>query len=294
MIIVQLKGGMGNQMFQYALGRSLAHERVKELKLDTEWYKTQSLRKYDLHHFDIKESFAKGSEIPFFIYGNAFQRALGEFRLKIGATRFGKDKIAFIRERQRFDYNPSLFSRKGSLYLQGSWQNEHYFKAIRPVLLQEFGIKTPLAGKNLEFARHIERSLSVSIHVRRGDYVSNPATRKFHGVCTLEYYREAIDLMKSRMENPVFFVFTDDQQWVKRNLSCHCKLIFVDCNDEHNAHQDLRLMYKCRHNIIANSSFSWWGAWLNPNDQKIVIAPKKWFAAPVDTEGLIPKKWLLL
>lgn len=236
MVIVKLKGGLGNQMFQYAYGRNLALKRKTILKLDKSflrrrfWQKALGVtpREYELGEFNIKAEFAKP------------------------------------------DFRPRL---------KGYWQNEKYFKDIRPILLKDFTLKKKT--KNfLKFKKLISGVNSVSIHVRRGDYVKRKVTGNYHGVLDLDYYRQAVEIIRKKVKKPRFFVFSDDP-----TISNFSGLT----NSE-----ELILMSLCKHQIIANSSFSWWGAWLNRNPAKIVIAPQRWFRAKIDDFEIVPQPWIKL
>ncbi len=141
----------------------------------------------------------------------------------------------------------------------------------------------------------IESTNAVSLHIRRGDYVKVKETNDFHGVCSIAYYETAIELITNKINDPVFYIFSDDMDWVKKNFNIRQNHVFVDANDAATNYEDMRLMSLCKHNIIANSSFSWWGAWLNPSSSKTVIAPKKWMKDPsIETIDLIPGNWIRL
>ena len=194
-----------------------------------------------------------------------------------------------------FQFDPALLELRAPVYLDGYWQSERYFSSIAVLLRQELTAKAPLDPKNEALARSIDAVNAVSLHVRRGDYVDNPATTRFHGVCSLDYYQRAIDYISLRVEAPHLFVFSDDPQWTRANLRYAAATTFVDANPPDRGYRDMGLMARCRHHIIANSSFSWWGAWLNPSCEKIVIAPDRWFsAARNDTRDLIPPGWVRL
>ena len=156
-------------------------------------------------------------------------------------------------------------------------------------------LKVPLGSRNKELLSLIRTVNSVSLHIRRGDYVSNPDTNSALGTCSLEYYRHCIEHIASNVENPHFFLFSDDINWVRDNLKIKYPTTVVDGNSADTNYADLHLMSNCKHNIIANSSFSWWGAWLNNNPDKIIIAPKIWFAnSPLTPKEIIPENWLKL
>jgi hypothetical protein len=182
-----------------------------------------------------------------------------------------------------------FYSYPKDVYLNGYWQSEYYFEPIKGILRKEFTLKEVLIGQNAELAERIKNSNSVSLHIRRGDYVDNKEVSEFHGTCSPEYYKKAIEFLKAKGDLEVF-VFSDDIQWAKENLRAD-KINFVAQNNP--GYIDMNLMALCKHNIIANSSFSWWAAWLNQSPSKIVIAPQKWFADPGrQTPDIYPKNWI--
>ena len=194
---------------------------------------------------------------------------------------------------ESFTFDERIMKLKGNLYLDGYWQTEMYFKSIRNELLDDFEIKSSPSGENSSMLDLICKSNSVSVHIRRGDYVNNAETFQKHGVSSMEYYNKAINYINKRVENTHFFIFSDDIEWVRQNFTIKHAIHFIGFNDASKNFEDLRLMKNCKHNIIANSSFSWWGAWLNENPNKIVIAPANWFNdISVNTNNLIPSDWV--
>ena len=162
-------------------------------------------------------------------------------------------------------------------------------------LRRELVPRQPLEGNNLEMVRRITSSRAVSVHIRRGDYVSNPITRAYHGLCGPDYYSRAVEQISNTVDSPNFFVFSDDKAWAKENFDSGFQTTFVSINDDNQDYADLSLISMCRHHIIANSSFSWWGAWLCNDPGKIVIAPRDWFrGANHDTSDLLPDTWVQL
>src|SRR3989344_4984067 len=158
------------------------------------------------------------------------------------------------------------------------------------MIRKDFTFGATIVERNKKLASEISGTNSVSVHIRRGDYVTNANTNQFHGLCSLDYYNKAVSFISSKQNEMELFVFSDDIEWCKENLKYDFPIHFVETND---AHSDMYLMSLCKHNIIANSSFSWWGAWLNDNFQKIVVAPSQWIAdASVNTQDLIPKGWI--
>jgi hypothetical protein len=293
MIIVKLQGGLGNQMFQYAIGRKLSLLNKTQLKLDLNFLLDRTprsdftYRDYNLNIFNLKLEFATSDEIkPFVNYlGSKIKRKIYTYLF------LGKNN-KYISEKQ-FTCDPNIFKLTGNIYLDGYWQSEKYFADIKDILYREFTIKYPQDIRSREISNMIEITQSVSIHIRRADYVQNQLTYKIHGICDLDYYYNCINLLLDKVQNPHFFIFSDDTQWVKENLKLNYPITFVDHNNASRNYEDLRLMSQCQHNIIANSTFSWWGAWLNQNPDKIVYAPQKWFNDQTrDTKDIIPETWL--
>lgn len=288
MIIVSLNGGLGNQMFQYALGRSLAHILKTELKLDIFPLELNPLRAYALNIFNITANFASGKEVSKLTIKNnsMINRAICKiFR------RQPKFASTYIKERDR-RFNPTIFSLPDNIYLQGYWQSEKYFKPIEHIIREEFTFKKLQQGKNKELANYIKSTESISLHFRRGDYASNKKTFQHHGVCGLDYAFASIKKICNKVQKPTFFIFSDDPKWVHSNFSIEKPMIVVENNNSKKDYDDLRLMSQCKHNIIGNSSFSWWGAWLNVNPEKIVIAPRRYFNDGSDDSDLIPEDWI--
>lgn len=302
MVITKLIGGLGNQMFQYAAGRSLAHRHNTELKLDITNFKNYPDRFYSLNCFNILEEFASPKEIFVFtgIPRNFLQKLITQgrrsFRFAGKALLQGTQEITGdpkVYKEPHFHFDRNFFYQTDNVYLDGYWQSERYFKDIEEIIRNEFTFKIPPLGKNKGVAEQIASCESVSIHVRRGDYVNDLKISEIHGNCGLTYYREAVKKISQMIRAPHFFIFSDEPGWARKNLRLGQPAMFVDHNDTNKSYEDLRLMSQCKHHIIANSSFSWWGAWLHINPEKIVIAPKKWFRSDdKDTKDLIPDSWL--
>jgi hypothetical protein len=290
MVLVQLNGGLGNQLFQYALGRRIAFDRDVELRFETSAFKVQS-REYKLHHFNIKGSPAMINEIARFVRAEQNPWLAMLYRLWNKRQPYYRRIIV---DEQAVPFDENILKATGNVFLRGYWQSEKYFKAIEPVLREELTLKTPPGGLNLELAEHIKSCNAISLHIRRGDYVTNSATNETHGVLSIEYYETAANLILGSFPDATVFVFSDDIPWAKANLNIKPRKIFVNHNTEKTDYEDLRLMSLCQHHIIANSSFSWWGAWLTSNEMKMVVAPKKWYSINVDTKDLIPEGWMLV
>lgn len=287
-IIVKLFGGLGNQMFQYAAGRRLANLHNTDLKFDFQGLNYKIKRNYALSIFNINEKFATSREI-----GNLkFKRR--NLLKKIVAKIFNippKHSLAHIKEKY-FNFDPEILNQPNEVYLSGYWQSEKYFKDIEEIIRNEFTIKYPQTGKNKDFAKQINSCESVSIHIRRGDYISDAEVNQYHGICELDYYYSCIKQMTQKIDKPIFFVFSDEPAWTRENFRIDYPTVIIEHNSPENAYEDLRLMSQCKHNIIANSSFSWWGAWLNSNPYKIIFSPRIWFANTDRCDyDLVPKNW---
>ncbi len=286
MIIIRIGGGLGNQLFQYALGRNLALTKNIPLKLDLSWFETNFDRKYKLKYFNTEENIATKKELKRI---KRYQK-INSRRYFLHNLLFSNESI-YIEEKQ-FHFNPNILDIKNNAYLIGYWQTEKYFKDIKDVIRKEFILKDNLDSFCIEKEKKIKKQNSVSLHIRRGDYIMNKIANKNMGVCSLDYYKKAINILGEKINDPTFFIFSDDMKWVKKNLKIDFPIIFVS-NGELKDYEELILMSKCKHNIIANSSFSWWGAWLNNNPDKIVIAPKKWFNdTKRNSKDIIPDNWI--
>lgn len=290
MIIVKLIGGLGNQMFQYSIGRSLAARHQTDIKLDLSGLQDgQTNRNYGLDKFHIIETFATHEEVKTLTTPDYSALSKAVHRWFHNKPKRAKSHIR-IRDPH---FQKKYLNLPDNVYLEGYWQSEKYFKNIAAELCNEFSLKAPLEGENARTAGEIESCNAVSVHVRRGDYVSNFKANKTHGLVGLDYYRHCIDLINRAVKDCHFFVFSDDPEWCQDNLDFLIPVTFVSHNSPEESHEDLRLMSLCRHNIIANSTFSWWGAWLNRNASKIVYAPRRWYMSERRrTDGLIPEGWL--
>lgn len=286
MIIVNLKGGTGNQLFQYALGRHLAIKNNAVLKLDVDGLDRANkvgdiYRPFALQSFCVVKEIATTEEITRFKYPyGIFSKAYRFISFKLS-----RDKNT--------SFHPKVLSYTGDLYLDGFWQSPLYFETIRKTLLEELTLAKPWSEAGATFSQLIKNTPAVSLHVRRGDYIKNPRVEKEFGPCSLDYYRKAMAEVEKTLPSPTYFIFSDDLPWVKANLPVGDKAVFVNGKDMTDV-EDLMLMSMCQHNIIANSSFSWWGAWLNKNPDKIVVAPTPWFETQPYDKDLIPSTWLQL
>jgi hypothetical protein len=290
MIIVRLLGGLGNQLFQYAAGRSLAVRKKTQLYLDVSAYGQERSdiirRSYDLGLFNIDAPFATSEQVRRFTRPPFIRQKMNRL---LPYHKRGYYKELF------FHYDPDFFTAAASTLLEGYWQSEKYFSGITDILLDEFRVTAPLSAGTGDLISRIKSSNSVSVHIRRGDYVNNPVTLEVHGLCGADYYTKALSAMAGMTGDIELFVFSDDMEWTRQNITAEFPVTYVDHNDSSHAYEDLYLMSLCKHNIIANSSFSWWGAWLNANPDKTVVAPSRWFnRSDADTSDLLPAEWIKL
>ncbi len=290
MIIVKLMGGLGNQMFQYAAGLSLARMRNTELLMDLSFLKTDpsgayTKRDYELAAiFPIKNRIADINELsPFLRNRNS---KIKRFLQRKFPAHF---RYAYMAE-SGHHYHAAFTQYPPYTYLDGFWQSEKYFAGSEVHIQEAFKFSHPLGGQNLPLLERIQQGNSVSLHVRRGDYVANTAVMNFHGVCGKEYYLQAVEWLSEKAGDLELFVFSDDTEWCRQNLRFDLPITYVDHNKGKNSYIDMQLMSACKHNIIANSSFSWWAAWLNNNPDKQVIAPFRWFQQE-ENPDIYPTAW---
>lgn len=290
LIIFKVLGGVGNQMFQYAAGRALSLKYEQPL-----WLDVSGFADYGLHQgFELQRIFNCTAEIVNetdmrrilgWQFSPCIRRVLSRPNMKAFRSR------AFVVE-PYFHYWPGIKSVPCDCYLMGYWQSEKYFLEVASQIRKDFSFRLPLENQNVELAKQINQVNAVSLHVRRGDYANIPKTTATHGLCSLDYYRASIRLVAEQVQQPHFFVFSDDIAWVKNNLKIEFPHQYVDHNHDAESYNDMRLMSMCQHHIIANSTFSWWGAWLNPSVNKIVVAPSRWFANQTDVPDLLPQDWI--
>ncbi len=296
MKIVKIQGGLGNQMFQYAFAKSL-EQYGHDTYLDTSLYNNQITRGginythngFELEHlFNIEYRVATHSQITKLatLPTNIITRIKRKYLTK--KTHY-IDKL--------FKYTSQVLSNTEDTYLEGYWQSEKYFLPIQDSIKKDFVFKQNLSPKSKEVAGNNKDKHTVSIHVRRGDYLNSG----IHDVCTKEYYNNAIAHCAKNEKIDEFLIFSNDIEWAKENLNFNkTPFIFVDWNTGENSWQDMYLMSTCPINIIANSSFSWWAAWLNSNKNKRVIAPSIWNRREIDYKDsyytfdysdVVPNSW---
>tara|TARA_Y100000310_G_scaffold221576_1_gene223170 strand:- start:26384 stop:27295 length:912 start_codon:yes stop_codon:yes gene_type:complete len=284
MIIARLKGGIGNQMFIYALARHLAIKNNTKLKLDLTYMKLSNERNYDLKYFNIPVK-----EIPLPLGMTIFPRIFFKI-FKILSKKKGLEHLYPVQKDNYFD--ESILKKKVFI-LDDYWQCEDYFKDIGDVIRKDFMLKPKSNEKNRLMLEKITNSNSICVHVRRGDIAEHKRGNEVGRLLSINYQKNAIKLIKKKVKNPHFFVFSDGLDWVKENLKINSPTTYVDINNQDEAYKDFNLMKHCKHFVIAHSSFSWWAAWLSENKGKIIIAPKTWLN-PID-KSKIPKntkkKW---
>ena len=274
---ILVSGGLGNQMFQYALYLTLKLKGERVI-LDN------SLYDYTKMH-----------------NGYELEKCFGLIKPQVRVTNLGILKIRFLLKYKpkfivysdKLHYNKHVFDTKCN-YLIGYWQSEKYFKHIEVKIREAFNFKN-IDPINNKIALEMESTNSIALHIRRGDYINNS---NYEGVCTEEYYLKAINLLNEKIDNnknTIFYIFSDDKEFANQfegKLNINTRII--EHNKDENSYKDMYLMSKCKHNIIANSSFSWWGAWLNNNPNKIVIAPKRWFGTRIEENytDIVPESWI--
>lgn len=298
MIVARLMGGLGNQMFQYALGRHLALRHDTALKVDLDFLLHGSRvapdttpHDYNLVHFRIAAMPATEAEIaPLRLpsvrgWGRSLRRARLALTPPARRTHVVERGLAF---------QSSVLRSGADTYLEGYWQSPHYFEAVAAQIREDFQLKAAPDAQNAALLRDIARGDAVAVHVRRGDYLTSPGAARVHGVCGLDYYEAALRLIAGRVAAPNFFLFSDDPAWVRANLKVPGPATCVDHNGAR-PWEDIRLMRACRHFIIANSSFSWWGAWLADPAGRIVVAPRRWALEPgLNVTTRHPTDWITL
>jgi hypothetical protein len=277
MIHIRIRGGLGNQMFQYATARRLSHKYNTDLALNTEYFyntpKKDVKRKYQLDVFNIDKNIKTETKVSPII------KLIQKIFLK------------FFGEKIQISIANLILKIKLPIYLNGYFQNEKYFSDIREeILLKEFTLNKEINEETKKIKEIILKSEAICLNVRRGDYL-RPDYLKIYGICSMEYYTKALEYIKQRVENPLICIFSDDPEWVKKEFKID-NVLFTD-NRTISDYEQMYLMSLCKHNIMANSSFSWWGAWLNQNPKKIVIGPKQWLVSKSSDElDIMPKDWI--
>lgn len=292
-VIIEILGGLGNQMFQFALAKILSEKNDSELLVDTNFYDENSEnlknfpRYFSIDIFDLSYNVVTEKE------KNPFKNLSVKNRIN---RKMGLNYPKTFKEKS-FNFDPELLNIKAPIFLKGYFQSYRYFSGVENKIreLYEFPYEK-FDSRNEEIKSRILAKTSVSVHIRRGDYVENRKTLDFHGNCSVEYYKNAIEYLLRTVKDFNLIFFSDDMKWVQNQFNDlpHEK-IFVTGNLHENSWKDMYLMSLCHHNIIANSSFSWWAAWLNKHPEKKVIAPKFWFANRDQEQkslDLLPPDWI--
>lgn len=293
MIVSHIIGGLGNQMFQFAAGFALAQSRGLPLYLDV-----RDFEGYGLHHgYELSRVFVG----PFVLAEPDLIKQILGWRNSLLARRvLARREMRWARGRSfivapHFHYWRGLSEVPDDCYLVGYWQSEHYFKRTEPALRAAFTFREPLDGNNAALAASIGKGDAVSLHIRRGDYATDSKSHAIHGIVPLSFYEKAVEHIASQVRAPRFFVFSDDIAWARTNLRLPYSCEFIGHNRGTESYIDMQLMSLCNHHIIANSSFSWWGAWLNEKPEKTVLYPRRWFAGgDFNTRDLFPEGWIPL
>ncbi len=284
-VISKLAGGLGNQLFQYTVGRQLSLQKNVALVLDTSFYESQEVRSFKLQHFNIQAETTSSLKDSHFIklctgtnLSSKFYQTTQKFLPKRIRT--------FYKESKLWGYESTLYKTSPPIYLKGFWQHYKYYEQLHPQIITEL---TPRENPDEEtkaiFNSLSKDEFSVSVHIRRGDYITNPEA-KFMGVLPLDYYLKGIRIIQEKIKDPAFYFFSDDLQWVKDNLKIDARSNYMDIGQGKKDYLELYLMSKCRHNIIANSTFSWWSAFLNQHPNKIVVSPHQWVSDPEKNKGI--------
>lgn len=289
MVIAQITGGLGNQLFQYAAAKALSlHHGVPLLLEISSFYRTELPelevpRDFELTHFTgIKEQIASPEDVHFLV---DIKRRTFLPKSIIPAYK----RNIYVEPHYHFDKN--FFKSRKNVFLKGGWQSEKYFKSYEKQIRKLLQLDESLVRNVIEKGNEIKQQNAVSVHVRRGDYLRKKIIHEWHGVMDKDFYSQAFDLLRSKIKDFKTYYFSDDVEWVKQNLLSIADGEIVSTNTRSH-YEDLYIMSQCRYNIIANSSFSWWAAWLNDRPGKIVIGPKKWFdKGPKDTQDIVPEDW---
>lgn len=275
MIIVQLSGDSGNQMFQYALGRRLSLIHQTELKLDIADFENRP-DNYKLDRFNIRASVAEKKDVSQLVNLHYLRHAKAD---QIDA--------AFFSRQTSIESNPYLVTLRDNTYLTGECWNLAYFNTIKPLLRQELRVKTIPEGLNKKYLRQIAKQNSICVYLARNNSSEDHLT-----ALSLDYYYRAVEHIANKIKKPVFYLFSNDVAWCQNNFAINYPSYYVSHNDDANSFEDFRLMTNCKHHIIANSTFGWWSAWLNQNKRKIVISPDQWFSDSTMNEDFIPDQWV--
>jgi hypothetical protein len=292
MVVCAVLGGLGNQMFQYAAAKRLALIHSAELCLDL-----RGFERYPLHNgYELGHVFGVEARAP---TSKQLRTDLGVFTTPVALRVLKRSELSVLRPKElviepTFQYWDGLQKLSPSFYMLGYWQSEKYFSDVAASIRETFRFRNPLSKLNSDILEEMRGCNSVAIHVRRGDYISHKKTRQIMNLCSMDYYKEAIDLIGASVQTPTFYIFSDDPEWASQNFTFLERKTVVSHNKSKDGYVDMQLMSCCKHQIIANSTFSWWGAWLNEYSEKKVIAPVGWFAGRGTPTDLYPASWLVI
>lgn len=288
MFVFQFMGGLGNQMFQYAAARALSLHRGIPFKIDFDDPYTFVKRELNLSAFNLNVEQASRMERWKCKPKRRYEKRLWML--------LGKDPAnKLYREKKDYTFDPGFFNCPDGAYVSGFWQTEKYFIDIEDTIRNDFNFRVPPLPSNENWLKQIKSCNAVSVHIRRGDVITVAKTNRLYGTITTGYYRNAMELLAESFPDCEFFFFSDDMPWVKENIKSTRPCYYIEGNDDAYNYEDIRLMSACNHHIIANSSFSWWGAWLNPSKTKKVIGPANWMTTiDIKTTDHIPDSWILL
>jgi hypothetical protein len=277
-VITRLAGRLGNHLFQYAAALGLADRLDRDVLIDCSVI-PDSFYKFDA--FEIDAAFARPDQVP----ANIKRSRL--------LSRIGWSSTIDHRYQKRSRIDDFFKNSDAPIFLDGFWQSEHYFQHCAALVREKLRFRNPPEGRNSEFLQQIQSTSSVSVHVRRGDYVSSAAAAKRYYVCPTDYFETAFRSIQAQINTQLMvFLFSDDPDWAKSNLKFDVPVVAVVGNNGDTAHEDLRLMAHCKHHVISNSSFSWWGAWLMEQPDSITVAPPRWFIDPrMDESRIVPSRW---
>jgi hypothetical protein len=304
MIITRLAGGLGNQMFQYAAGLSLAQERRTVLKLDVSWFQHRpdvaAHNVYRLDCLNITEQFATRDEIEQFTGSplSYAERALVRVSRTFGVRNVFRPRLPLgtFHSATAFHFYPEFFELPDNTMISGWWQSERFFAPVAKLLRLHFSFRYPPPPAVAEMAARIQSGPSAAIHFRRGDYVKDSALKSKIGVVSMDYYERAVALLRERSPKATLYIFSDDIEAVAQEFKPPGPHVFVRCVDHWHPWDKIRLMAACDHIAIANSSFSWWAAWLHPDPDRLVLAPTPWFSGNPEENprDIVPDCWTRL
>ena len=290
---MRLFGGLGNQLFQYALGRNLSLNHKVPLSFDLSGFEPRSgvtQRQFALAPFNLPATIATPKTIAA-LTAKGLPAWVRPFWRRVERRLPLRWRRTIMESRRTFQ--AEVLQAEANVYVSGYWQEERYFAAVAAQVREDIIRRRTFAGGLGELAQEIERTRAVSVHVRRGDYVNSAATAGTHGSCSSEYYAKAERWIEERLGGPRYFVFSDDIGWASKHLVLRHPAVFVSGRFKQPEHVDLWLMSLCRHHLIANSSFSWWGAWLGEQPGSVIVAPRQWFAPTAGrVDSPVPDRWV--